>query len=82
MKTTLDIADPVLRRAKRLASARGTTLKAIVEQGLRLVLEQERIAKAPKAVPTVVFTGKGLQEGLSWADWAEIQNTSYEGRGG
>ncbi|HEX9888829.1 MAG TPA: type II toxin-antitoxin system VapB family antitoxin [Nitriliruptorales bacterium] len=38
MRTTLDIDDYVLRRAKELAAQRGTTLTALIEEGLREVL--------------------------------------------
>ncbi len=37
MKTTLEIADPLLRAARSLARRRGTTLRALVEAGLRKV---------------------------------------------
>lgn len=35
MKTTLEIDDRLLERAKRHAAARGTTLRAVVEDALR-----------------------------------------------
>ena len=35
MKTTLEIDDRLLERAKRYAAAQGTTLRAIVEESLR-----------------------------------------------
>lgn len=38
MKTTLDIQDELLRRAKRHAQRTGRTLRAVVEEGLRQVL--------------------------------------------
>lgn len=37
-KTTLNLDDELLAAAKRFATARGTTLRAVVEEGLRLVL--------------------------------------------
>lgn len=37
MKTTIEISDPLLRQAKRLAAKEGTTLRDMVERGLRLV---------------------------------------------
>ena len=37
MKTTVDIHDELLARAKRLASETGRPLRAVVEDGLRLV---------------------------------------------
>ena len=38
MRTTLDIHDDLLIRAKRHAMASGRTLRAVVEDGLRMVL--------------------------------------------
>lgn len=82
MKTTIDIADPLLRQAKRLAAQRGTTLKAIVETALRAELEAEQGRRKPQPVRTHVVDGRGLQRGLSWGDWAVIRSLAYEGRGG
>lgn len=39
MKTTLNLDDELLLRAKRRAQQRGSTLTAVVEDGLRAVLE-------------------------------------------
>jgi hypothetical protein len=38
VKTTLDLSDDLLRRAKQAALDRGTTLRAIVEEGLERLL--------------------------------------------
>lgn len=42
MKTTLDISDALLHSAKALARENQTTLRALVEEGLRLVLRQRQ----------------------------------------
>jgi Arc/MetJ family transcription regulator len=81
MKTTIDIADLLLRRAKALAARRNTTLKAIVEDALREALRsQER--RSPLQVEPHTFSGRGLQPGLSWDDWGTLRDLAYEGRGG
>jgi Ribbon-helix-helix protein, copG family len=41
MKTTLVIPDPLLRRLKREAARQRTTVSALVERALRLLLEEE-----------------------------------------
>lgn len=41
MKTTLDLPDDLLHRAKILAAQRRTTLKALVQTGLDMVLRSE-----------------------------------------
>jgi len=40
MKTTLDIQDELIARAKRHAKRTGRPLRALVEEGLRLVLRE------------------------------------------
>jgi len=42
MKTTVEVADDLYRRAKSEAALRGRKLKDLVEEGLRLVLETPR----------------------------------------
>ena len=45
MKTTIEISDPVLNDACRLAAREGVTLRALVELGLRrLIVEKKRTA--------------------------------------
>jgi hypothetical protein len=42
MRTTVEIPDELFRRAKSEAALRGRKLKDLVEEGLRLVLQDER----------------------------------------
>jgi hypothetical protein len=42
MKTTLDIPDSLLREARKVAARERTTLRALVEQGLRQVVTEKR----------------------------------------
>lgn len=55
MKTTLEIDDRLLERAKRFAVAQGTTLRAVVEDALRARLAPRAREKARYrfAPPTV-----------------------------
>lgn len=41
VKTTVDVHDELLRRAKRHAKETGQTLRAVIEEGLRMVLEKQ-----------------------------------------
>jgi hypothetical protein len=81
MKTTIDIADPLLERAKRLAARRGTTLKQVVEEALRDALHAESKAAPRVRLVTHTFRGHGLRAGLSWDDWSALRDLAYEGRG-
>lgn len=82
MKTTIDIADSLMEQARRVAAAEGTTVRELVETGLRAVLGQRRAKGAPFQLRSASFKGKGLQPGLQGADWEDIRERLYEGRGG
>lgn len=79
MRTTIELSDALLRRVRRLASRRGTTMKALIEEGLRRVLEDDR----PPAyrLPDLSYGSGGAPEGLDPTDWERIRDIAYEGRG-
>jgi hypothetical protein len=79
MKTTLDIADPLLREAKHVAAREGTTLRALVEQGLRQVVAEKK-QKRPFRLRKASFKGRGLRPELADAGWERIRDLAYEGR--
>lgn len=81
MKTTIEISDALLRRAKAVAARRNTTLRALLEAALREALEHERPSGKACSVRTHTFGGHGLQRGLSWEDWGRLRDLAYEGRG-
>lgn len=77
MKTTVEIADPVLREARKLAQREGTTLRALIDEGLRRVLAEKR-KKAAFRLRLVTVGGRGLRPELRDASWDEIRDLSYE----
>lgn len=81
MKTTVDIPAPLLEEARRAADREGTTLKALVEAGLRRVLAEHRGKGAPFRLRDASFRGEGLQPGVSNGSWEAIRDAIYEGRG-
>jgi Bacterial antitoxin of type II TA system, VapB len=81
MKTTIDIADPLLREAQKIAARERTTLRALVEQGLRKIIAERKTAR-PFRLRKVTFKGQGLVPELRGADWEKIRDLAYEGRGG
>jgi hypothetical protein len=82
MKTTLDISDPLLREARKLAARERTTLRALVEQGLRHVVAEKQKRKAPFRLRRAGFKGRGLRPELADAGWDQLRERAYEGRGG
>jgi hypothetical protein len=83
MKTTIHIPDSLFNEARRLARQEKTTLKALVEEGLRNVVTErrEKTSKAFK-LRKASFKGQGLQPHLAGVTWDQILDLSYEGRGG
>ena len=81
MKTTVHIADSVFDEARKLAERDQTTLKALVEEGLRRVIT-ERKRRARFRLRRASFKGNGLQAHLNGASWEHIRELGYEGRTG
>ena len=81
MKTTIDIADSLLLQAKATAASEGTTLRELVETGLRATLQQ-RGKTAPFVLRDASFKGEGLQPGVREGDWEQLRELAYDGRGG
>lgn len=81
MKTTIEISDPLLQRARQLAAREGVTLRALVERGLQRVLAERKRGK-PFRLRKASFRGQGLQPGARGASWEELRERAYEGRGG
>ncbi|MEA2001605.1 MAG: DUF2191 domain-containing protein [Actinomycetota bacterium] len=80
MKTTVDIADQLLARAKLAAAAEGTTLRELIERGLRHELESN--PENRYVLPDGSFDGNGVQSGVDEGDWSRLRELIYEGRGG
>lgn len=81
MKTTIQISDSVLEEARKLANRERTTLKALVEEGLRRIIS-ERKRRERFRLRKAQFKGNGLQAHLTGASWEHIRELGYEGRSG
>jgi len=64
MKTTIQIPDSLFEEVRRLAQREQTTMKAIVEDGLRRVVS-ERQRRISFRLRKATFKGKGLQPHLA-----------------
>ena len=78
MKTTIELSDALLRAARKRARARGLTLRAVVEEGLRLVLRDEASVQ-PFRLRRASFKGEGMADVAN--DWNGIRDAVYRGRG-
>lgn len=80
MKTTIDIADPLLEAAKKTAEREGMTLRALVELGLRQVLEAKERGGAFR-LRKASFRGEGLQSAAKHLSWEQVRELAYGDRG-
>jgi hypothetical protein len=83
MKTTIHIPDSLFDEARKVARQEKTTLKALVEEGLRKAIAERRGQRqAGFKLRKAAFRGQGLQPHLAGVAWDQILDISYEGRGG
>lgn len=80
MKTTLEIAHPVLVAAKETARREGITLRSLVEEGLRLALDRRERCERYRLRDASVG-GRGLRPDLEGASWDQIRDLVYEDHG-
>lgn len=80
IKTTVDISDALLEDAKRVAAREGTTLRALVELGLRRVLDDVDASESFRLRDGSV-DGRGMTREFSEGGWEKIRDAIYEGHG-
>jgi hypothetical protein len=82
MKTTVEITDPLFTEARRVADQAGVTLRALIEEGLRLVLDQrKRAGRRPFKLEDASVGGQGLHPDIRPGDWSQLRDLAYGGRG-
>ena len=73
-RTTVRLPDDLLSRAKRKAAAEGRTLTSLIEDGLRLVVgENRKTAKAMRVLPRISTATGGPMPGIDISDSAALQ---------
>ena len=75
MKTTIEIADSLLIRAKARAREQRITLRSLIEKSLAATLDQSVPATRVKPV---TFKGKGLSRDFTDASWDKIRDAIYQ----
>jgi hypothetical protein len=78
MKTTIDISDALFEAAKSLAARRGTTLRSLVEDGLRAVIDA---APGPGVfhLRDESVSGRGVHPELGEGRWTTLADRIHEG---
>ncbi|HEY1454515.1 MAG TPA: ribbon-helix-helix protein, CopG family [Roseiarcus sp.] len=73
-RTTVRLPDDLVRRAKRKALAEGRSLTALIEDGLRRVLDDRApLVRARRVLPPVSSATGGLMPGVNLDDGAALQ---------
>jgi hypothetical protein len=84
MKTTVEVSDELFERAKRVSKDQKTTFRELVEQGLRLALDERETAETYRW-PGRVFGASqdaGLTPDVEAGGWERVMELAYEERGG
>ncbi len=80
MKTTIELSDELAKQARQAARAEGTTLRALVEEGLQRSLEARR-KRLRRELDFPTFGGSGLASGMDASDWNSIRSEIYRDQG-
>ncbi len=79
VKTTIEIFDALLRRAKRHAGRTGKSLRALVEEGLRQALGSESTHRGYE-LPDCSVGKPGAVNPLEALSWPDLRDEIYGGR--
>jgi hypothetical protein len=72
-RTTVRLPEDLIKRAKRKAAAEGSTLTALIEEGLRLVVFPKSKEKAKRVMPRVSRATGGPRPGIDISNSAALQ---------
>jgi hypothetical protein len=78
MRTTIDLPDELLRQARTRAAEEGTTLTALLAEGLRLRLGETSGARRRRRKLPVSTVGGGLQPWIDPSSNASILDAADE----
>jgi len=77
-RTTVRLPEDLVRRAKRKAAAEGRTLTALIEDGLRRVVEEpKQTQRAERVMPRVSSATGWLNPGIDLKDIQELDDLEY-----
>lgn len=79
MKTTVELPDELFVAAKKMAAERRTTLRDLIERGLRRELKEPRNARKARRITWVTVDG-GLPDQIDVANREDLYNWLREER--
>jgi Bacterial antitoxin of type II TA system, VapB len=77
MKTTVNLPDDLLREAQEIARRERTTLKELIETGLRTVVAQ-RSGESRFILPDASVDGRGVRPEFQGAPWERVRDSIYQ----
>lgn len=80
MKTTIELPDELVEQARRVARKEGSTLRALVEEGLQRSLEARR-RTVSRELDFPSYGGSGVTNEFRDASWSRIRDEIYRDRG-
>ena len=72
MRTTINLAEPLLEEANRAALERRVSMTALIEEALREKLSRLKSQEPAAPYRAVTFQGNGLQSGVDLDDSAAL----------
>ncbi|HEV7505200.1 MAG TPA: DUF2191 domain-containing protein [Thermoanaerobaculia bacterium] len=80
MKTTVEITEDLFARTREVAQREGTTMRTLIEEGLRAALAR-REQKTSYQWPDLSVSGEGLAPEIEEGSWEPLRDRIYAGRG-
>jgi Arc/MetJ family transcription regulator len=80
MRTTIELSDSLLARARRIMAKRKVTLRALVEEGLRRVVEEDQAAPGFELRDASFKGPTGFANGAGPEDIQRVLREVNEGR--
>jgi hypothetical protein len=81
MKTTVEISEDLFARSREVVKREGTTLRNLIEEGLRAALARREQVATPYHWPDLSVDGKGLAPEIEEGGWEPLRDRIYAGRG-
>jgi hypothetical protein len=81
MKTTIEMPDALFSQARDYASSHNMTMKALIEQALRMVMKEKPQEKPFKLADGSFYGSGGMTPEYENATWEEKLDIIYDRRG-
>jgi hypothetical protein len=79
MKTTVELPDELFHEVQQLARTEGTTMRSLMEEGLRAVIARH-LAAGRFTLRDASVPGEGLAPAFADATWAQLREAAYGDR--